>query len=191
LKILDQYQATFDPTVIPLTEGPIPEGTLQHSLGGTDNGGFYTSADYVAAYNARKTTPVAVAEYLLQTMQQDVDHKLAFISIKPELVLKSARASLQRYENGNTIGPLDGVPFVVKDEVDVHGYQKTFGSAKVFGAEDVETSWCVKKLEDNGAIMIGKTNMHEFGTGTMIDHSHVYDNDSEKQRNLMTPFDFT
>jgi len=168
LKILDQYQATFDPTVIPLTEGSVPEGILQHPLGGSNNGGFYTSADYVAAYNSRTTTPVAVAEYLLQTIQQDEVHKLAFISIKPDLVLKAARASAQRYENGKTIGPLDGVPFVVKDEVDIHGYQKTFGSAKVFGIEEVETSWCVKQLEDNGAVMIGKTNMHEFGTGAMM-----------------------
>lgn len=154
--------------MIPLSDGPIPEGTLQHPLGGTNNGGFYTSADYIAAYSSRKTTPIAVAEYLLRMIQQDANHKLAFISIKPELVLVAARASAQRYESRNTLGPLDGVPFVVKDEVDIYGYQKTFGSAKVFGTEQVETSWCIKKLEDGGAVMIGKTNMHEFGTGTII-----------------------
>ncbi|CAL1709595.1 unnamed protein product [Somion occarium] len=63
-------------------------------------------------------------------------------------------------------GPLDGVPFIVKDEADVHGYKTTYGSAKVHRNGDGETTWAVKRLQQSGAILIGKANMHELGSDT-------------------------
>lgn len=125
---------------------------------------FYTSADYVNAYKSKNTTPTAVAEYLLNIIKEPA-HKLAFIQIKDDLTLEAAKKSTERYLKGTPLGPLDGVPIAVKDEVDVHGYNKTFGSAKVFDRGEGETTWSVKRLEEAGAIIIGKTNMHELGTG--------------------------
>lgn len=125
---------------------------------------FYTSADYVNAYKSQKTTPTAIVEYLLTLIKEPI-HKLAFIQIKEELTLEAAKKATERYQNGTVLGPLDGVPIVVKDEVDVHGYDKTFGTARIFDHGEGETTWCVQKLVEAGAIIIGKTNMHELGTG--------------------------
>lgn len=163
LKVLETYPPRFNPAVVPRSspESEAPShGLFDKKL---DNS-FYTSADYVNAYNSQKTTPTAVAEYLLGIIKEPA-HKLAFIQIKDDLTLEAARKSTERYQNGTPLGPLDGVPIAVKDEVDVHGYNKTFGSAKVFDHGQGETTWAVKKLEEAGAIIIGKTNMHELGTG--------------------------
>lgn len=60
---------------------------------------------------------------------------------------------------------LDGVPLAVKDEVDLAGYGKSLGSNQDFSSPNRGTSWCVKKWEEAGAIVIGKLNMHELGLG--------------------------
>ncbi|KAI0080434.1 amidase signature enzyme [Panus rudis PR-1116 ss-1] len=164
LSVLKQYAPRWEPLVVPRSaESTDPADTSLFTQHGDHT--FYTSADYVAAYKDKKTTPTAVAEYLLALVKQP-PHNLAFIQIRDDLTLQAAQASTNRYANGTTLGPLDGVPIVVKDEVDINGYRKTFGSAKVFDNGEGPTSWCVKKLEEAGAIIIGKANMHELGTDT-------------------------
>ena len=79
---------------------------------------------------------------------------------------RAAEASTLRYLQGRPLGILDGVPIAVKDEVDLDGYKKTLGSARDYTREGGGTSWCVKKWEEEGAIIIGKLNMHELGMGT-------------------------
>lgn len=77
----------------------------------------------------------------------------------------AAEASTARYKNGTSLGPLDGVPVGVKDEVDMEGYKRTLGSKLDFTCKSGGTSWCVKKWQEAGAIVIGKTTMHELGLG--------------------------
>lgn len=63
---------------------------------------------------------------------------------------------------------MDGIPVAIKDEVDIDGYDKYLSSKVDFTANPSFTSWCVKKWEEAGAIVIGKTVMHEIGLGTSI-----------------------
>ncbi|KAH8091339.1 amidase signature domain-containing protein [Cristinia sonorae] len=166
-KFLDQCPTRYDPCVIPtpsvtaLPSKPDPS----YPLFSTTDPAFYTSNDYILAYRTKRTTPTAVAEYLLQLIRSP-PHSLAFVDINNERTLAAAKSSTARYEQGKPIGPLDGVPIAVKDEVDIYGYQTTFGSSKVFAHKGCETAWAVRKLEEAGAIVIGKTNMHELGTDT-------------------------
>jgi Asp-tRNA(Asn)/Glu-tRNA(Gln) amidotransferase A subunit family amidase len=81
-------------------------------------------------------------------------------------VQKAAEASTARYGAGKPLGVLDGVPIAVKDEVDVEGYKKCYGSKKDFTTKFDQTSWCVAKWEEQGAVLVGKTNMHEIGMDT-------------------------
>ena len=81
------------------------------------------------------------------------------------MVRRAAEASTLRYKQGKPRGVLDGVPIAVKDEVDLDGYKKTLGSTRDFTREGGGTSWCVKKWEEEGAIILGKLNMHELGMG--------------------------
>ena len=83
--------------------------------------------------------------------------------------MKVAEASTIRYKKQQPLGILDGVPFGVKDDLEVKGYKRYIGSSHDYtegGAK--ETSWCAKKLEEEGAILVGKLNMHELGMGKSL-----------------------
>ncbi|KAE8417225.1 amidase signature domain-containing protein [Aspergillus pseudocaelatus] len=172
---LKQYPARYDPTVI-----PVLENKLNISLSPAElpiptqrrNGlsGYYTSADYHALYKSGELTPIAVAETLMPLIRRDAKppgkHSVAFLDSQIERVRAAAEASTKRYKDGKPLGPLDGVPVVVKDEVHIEGYRRTLGSKLDFTGEFTGTSWCVKKWEEAGAIIVGKTTMHELGLDT-------------------------
>jgi len=133
------------------------------------NDGYYTSADYHSLYEAAELSPVDVVETLLPLIRRDVQppgkHSVAFLESKVDGIRAAAEASAGRYKNGKSLGPLDGVPVVVKDEVHVEGYDRTLGTKLDFKNGLEGTSWCVRKWEEAGAIVIGKTTMHELGLG--------------------------
>ena len=78
---------------------------------------------------------------------------------------------------------MDGVPVAVKDEVDVDGCKLRFGTGMGWDgrclkkerdeeqnnrserSKNAKTSWCVRQWMEAGAIVLGKTNMHELGIG--------------------------
>ncbi|EYE99059.1 amidase [Aspergillus ruber CBS 135680] len=169
---LKQYSARYDPTVIPVrrdhtetvTDPPAPETKRQ------GKNGYYTSADYHAFYKAAELSPVDVVETLLSLIRRDAQppgkHSVAFLESKVDAIRAAAEASAGRYKNGKPLGPLDGVPVVVKDEVHVKGYDRTLGTKMDFKNGLEGTSWCVRKWEEVGAIVIGKTTMHELGLDT-------------------------
>jgi len=90
---------------------------------------------------------------------------IGFLESKVDIVRAAAAASTKRYRDGKPLGPLDGVPVAVKDEVHLKGYKRTLGSKLDFSHGFDVTSWCVEKWEEAGAVVIGKTTMHEIGIG--------------------------
>jgi Asp-tRNA(Asn)/Glu-tRNA(Gln) amidotransferase A subunit family amidase len=111
-----------------------------------------------------------MVEALLPLIRRDVarrsPHATSFTETRIELVRRAAEASTRRWKAGKTLGILDGVPFAVKDDVDVHGYKRHVGTSHDYNqGREVDTSWCVRKCEEEGAILIGKLNMHELGSG--------------------------
>ncbi|RPA76378.1 amidase signature enzyme [Ascobolus immersus RN42] len=172
--VFAQVTPRFDPTVIPAspTGGYNADPTPGVSAL-SDRNGNLTCADYIEAYTTGRTTPTEVAERLLNLIEGDEKHRLAFILLDKEVYLKAAAESTERYRTGRQIeGGLDGVPFVVKDEVGTADTPLMFGTNKV---QDVpkETAFCVQALLNKGACLVGKTNMHEMGldtTGLNITH---------------------
>lgn len=133
-------------------------------------GRFYTVADFHDAYKSGSLTPTDVVEALLPLIQRDVTqrspHSTAFTESKVELVKQAAAASSERWKEGKQLGILDGVPFAVKDDIEVKGYKRHVGTKKDYTeGKEVETSWCARKVEEQGAVLVGKLNMHELGMG--------------------------
>lgn len=89
----------------------------------------------------------------------------AFITVTPDLALADARRVDAR-RNAGWRSPLDGLPIAVKDNIDVGGVRTTVGS-KMFernvATQDAEV---VRRLRSAGAIILGKTNLHELAYGT-------------------------
>jgi aspartyl-tRNA(Asn)/glutamyl-tRNA(Gln) amidotransferase subunit A len=89
----------------------------------------------------------------------------AFIAVLEDAALQEARHAEGELRSGRWRGPLHGVPVAVKDLIDVSGTRTTCGSA-VPAAEAVTDALVVTRLRQAGAVIIGKTNLHEFAFGT-------------------------
>jgi Asp-tRNA(Asn)/Glu-tRNA(Gln) amidotransferase A subunit family amidase len=127
---------------------------------------YRTMADYTRAYRNGETTPLEVAEKALAAIESSKksspDLKL-FIAVYRDDVLAQAKASTERYKNNSPLSLLDGVPVAVKDEVDMMPYPTTVGT-RFMGKEPArQDSTVVARLRAAGALLVGKTNMHEIG----------------------------
>ena len=172
----------FDPTVVPFPEPSreakkdLANGSNGHALAKKLLRKYYTVADYHRLYLSGELTPTAVAKAILPLIRKDTSppgqHSIAFFDSKVDLVLAAAEASTLRYKEKRPLGPLDGVPTAIKDEYDIEGYITCLGSKNDYTGKPKDgssiTSWCVKKLEEAGAINVGKLHMHEFGLGSSL-----------------------
>ncbi|TGJ81649.1 hypothetical protein E0Z10_g7118 [Xylaria hypoxylon] len=189
-EFLENVEPRFDPTVIPLddthpesvvsaeipvlTKSASPSPSLSISTLIESAPVRYSAAHYRSLFIARELTPLAVVNAILPFIRRDTSppgkHSTAWIDVRVDLVTEAAEASTLRYREGRPLGPLDGIPVAIKDEYDVEGYATTHGSAIVpTDDEHVETivdSWCVEKLKEAGAIIMGKATLVEFGMDT-------------------------
>ena len=82
--------------------------------------------------------------------------------------MKLAKESDERYQKGNPKSILDGVLFSVKDQFDIEGFETSYGTSFLAACRQPgETIPCVSILLEAGAILVGKTTMHEVGLGTV------------------------
>ena len=97
----------------------------------------------------------------------------AFISVRGDLALAEAREIDARRARGDDLGPLAGLPVAVKDNIDVTGTPATAGSlirADYIPEADAEV---VRRLRGAGAVVVGKTALHELAYGvTSINHHY-------------------
>ena len=127
---------------------------------------FATAADYARAYRDSQATPEAVAEAVLAAIADSDDDPRplrAFRATNRDDLLTQARASAERHRAGQPLSLLDGVPVAVKDEVDQVPYGTTVGTSFLGQTPAAEDATVVARLRAAGALLIGKTNMHEIG----------------------------
>jgi aspartyl-tRNA(Asn)/glutamyl-tRNA(Gln) amidotransferase subunit A len=102
-----------------------------------------------------------------------VDGELnAFITVLPERAIEEARRAESEIMAGEHRGPLHGVPVALKDVIYTDYARTTMGSAFFEDYVPGYSATVVSKLEEAGAIVIGKTNTHEFAYGATGDRSH-------------------
>ncbi|ONK77513.1 uncharacterized protein A4U43_C02F7360 [Asparagus officinalis] len=130
----------------------------------------WTIRDYSRAYNSKETTPLEVAKRFLAAVKNSSGPNLKmafFINYNEEDIIRQAKESTVRYEKGIPISVLDGILVAVKDEMDCMPYPTTGGTKWLHKVRQcTDDAICVKQLRSCGAILVGKTNMHELGAGT-------------------------
>ena len=89
----------------------------------------------------------------------------AFIEQDRDDVMRQARASSQRWREGRPLSILDGVPVAIKDELDMTPYPTHMGTSFLGKHPVPADSIAVARMRAAGALLIGKTNMHEIGIG--------------------------
>jgi aspartyl-tRNA(Asn)/glutamyl-tRNA(Gln) amidotransferase subunit A len=141
---------------------------------GDQNGDLTTMSIREAAdlVRKKKASPVELTRACLARIDRLNPVLNAFITITAESALEQAREAEGELNRGQWRGPLHGVPIALKDLFDTAGV-KTTGASGVFKdripTEDAEV---VRRLKAAGAVLLGKTNMHEFAYGGTSVISH-------------------
>jgi aspartyl-tRNA(Asn)/glutamyl-tRNA(Gln) amidotransferase subunit A len=130
-----------------------------------------TIAELYKLYASGEASPSEVCRDALDRIERDNDRLNAYITINRESALKQAAAMDSDIQEATRRKPLAGVPVVVKDNMVVAGVRTTCGSRILSGYVPPYTATAVKKLEEAGAIILGKTNLDEFAMGSSTENS--------------------
>lgn len=76
-----------------------------------------------------------------------------------------ARRLDDRFERDGLVGPLHGIPLLVKDNQNTHDMPTTAGSVALADSRPTEDAFVVRRLRDAGAVVVGKTNLQELSFG--------------------------
>jgi mandelamide amidase len=97
----------------------------------------------------------------------------AFITLRPEQVLAAAQECDRRRQAGERLGPLHGLPIPIKDSVNTAELPTTAGTPALRHFQPREDAPLVRALREAGAIVLGKTNLHELSYG-YTSNNHAY-----------------
>lgn len=132
---------------------------------------FQSAVDLGQRLRAKEVSAVEVADAFLRRIDSENPRINAFTTVTHDLALETARRLDERAARGERLGPLHGLPVAIKDLFDFRaGVRSTFGSLPLRDHVPQETTLYVQRLEDAGAVVVGKTNAPEFG------HKGVTDN---------------
>lgn len=95
----------------------------------------------------------------------------ALLSIDPEAVLAQAKESDARRADGKALGPFDGVPVTIKDNITVKGQPCTCASKILRGFVSPYDAAVITKLKAAGMVLTGRANMDEFAMGSSCENS--------------------
>jgi aspartyl-tRNA(Asn)/glutamyl-tRNA(Gln) amidotransferase subunit A len=131
-----------------------------------------TILEAAAALRAKKISSRELTENSLDRIARSNPRLNAFITIVEESARARASAMDDELRRGIDRGPLHGIPIAHKDVVETRGVRTTAGS-KIFASfvpeRDAEI---VTKLNDAGAVMVGKTGLHELAYGIASNNPH-------------------
>jgi amidase/aspartyl-tRNA(Asn)/glutamyl-tRNA(Gln) amidotransferase subunit A len=127
-----------------------------------------TAAELEAGFQAGRLSPVDAAEAALARAEA-IAALNAFTLIDRDGALAAARASAERWRQGEPLSPIDGVPATIKDIVAVAGWPLRYGSMTTDAAPLREDAPSVRRLRAAGAVLIGQTTTPEFGWKAVTD----------------------
>lgn len=120
---------------------------------------------------AGEITAVEAVKAMLEQIRAMEGGVHAFVSIDEERAIRRAEEVQEQIRTGALTGPLAGVPMAVKDNLCVKNMRTTCGSRMLEEFRPTYTAEAVRRLEEAGAVLIGKTNMDEFAMGSTTETS--------------------
>jgi aspartyl-tRNA(Asn)/glutamyl-tRNA(Gln) amidotransferase subunit A len=129
-------------------------------------------------YRRRKLSPVELTQFLFDRIAR-LDPRLnAYLALNSEIALKDAAAAesalcaKSRRKSSRDLGPLHGIPISLKDNLYTAGLRTTGGSGFLRDFLPLLDATVVTSLKNSGAILLGKTNLHEFAYGVTSNNPH-------------------
>lgn len=122
-----------------------------------------SAAELGPLFASGELSPVEVARDALARIERFEPEINAFIVRDPNVTLAMAEAAQARWLKGEPLGPLDGVPVTIKDNIAVAGWPMRRGSALASDAPSTEDGPAAARLREAGTVFLGKTTMPEYG----------------------------
>jgi aspartyl-tRNA(Asn)/glutamyl-tRNA(Gln) amidotransferase subunit A len=124
-------------------------------------------------FRSGELSPEALVEQLLDRIKRENPKLNAYYEVFWEEAPRAAAQASKELKSGRDRGPLHGIPIGVKDLFDVKGYRTTAGAHPGFhpppAAQDSEV---IARLREAGAILLGKTALHEWAFGVSTNNAH-------------------
>jgi aspartyl-tRNA(Asn)/glutamyl-tRNA(Gln) amidotransferase subunit A len=124
-----------------------------------------TLAEAARRVAARDVSPVELTRAALERIAALEPAYNAFITVTAETAMAEAKRAESEIAGGRYRGPMHGIPYALKDRFDVAGLATTCHSKLRAGHRAAADAFVVRKLRETGAVLIGKTALHEFATG--------------------------
>jgi aspartyl-tRNA(Asn)/glutamyl-tRNA(Gln) amidotransferase subunit A len=126
---------------------------------------FLGVAEAAGLIRTKKLSPVEYVSALLARIERHDGKLNAFIALTPEQALTAARAAEAEIVAGRWRGPFHGMPYALKDIIDVKGLATTAHSKILLGNIARQHAVVTERLEAAGEVLIGKLSTHEFAIG--------------------------
>ena len=117
----------------------------------------------IECYRRRDVSPVEVTRSVLGHIERWEHHLHALYLLRPELALQQARASEARWLRGEPLGPLDGVPVTLKDNIATQGDPMPLGTAATELSPMLADAPPAARTREAGGILVAKTTMPDYG----------------------------
>jgi aspartyl-tRNA(Asn)/glutamyl-tRNA(Gln) amidotransferase subunit A len=141
-----------------------------------DSLSFATIEELGGLLAKRKISPVELTEHFLRRIERYNPQLNAYLTVTVQHALAAARrAEKELSRRGGPAGkhrPLLGIPISLKDNIRTRGIRTTAGSKVLRAFVPTEDATVARKLARAGAILLGKTNLHEFAYGITNNNAH-------------------
>ncbi|MBI3455015.1 MAG: amidase [Candidatus Rokubacteria bacterium] len=124
---------------------------------------FTPATELSRQIRTRKLSPVELVDAVLDRTERLNPKLNAFLTVTTDLARQQAHGAEERARRGALLGPLDGIPYSVKDLEPTAGVRTTFGSKWFEQHVPTEDGVVAGRLKATGAVLLGKTNTPNFG----------------------------
>jgi aspartyl-tRNA(Asn)/glutamyl-tRNA(Gln) amidotransferase subunit A len=122
-----------------------------------------SAVDLIAGYRAKQFSPSEVLEDVLAHIAVWEPHIKALYAFDPDGARAVAKASTERWQNGEPMGTLDGVPVTIKDNIATKGVPVPLGAATTELVPAAVDAPPAARLREAGAVIFSKTTMPDYG----------------------------
>jgi len=122
-----------------------------------------SATELIAGFRAQQFSPSDVLDDVLAHIEAWEPHIKALYAFDPDGARKAAKASTARWQGGELMGPLDGVPVTIKDNIATKGTPVPLGTATTKLVPAEADAPPAARLREAGAIIFSKTTMPDFG----------------------------
>ena len=130
-----------------------------------------TAVELAKEIKAGSTTAVEAMKAVIEQIEKKESELNCYVTFDKEAAMKAAEKAQKAIEDGSLTGPLAGVPVAIKDNMCTEGMLTTCSSKILENFVPQFSSEAVVRLEEAGAVIIGKTNMDEFAMGSTSETS--------------------